>query len=40
MCLFLVIATRQDLLELMLYGKDPKTGQGLDDEGIRSQVRG
>ncbi|KIM30076.1 hypothetical protein M408DRAFT_328481 [Serendipita vermifera MAFF 305830] len=29
---------RRDLLELMLYGRDPKTNEGLTDENIRAQL--
>lgn len=43
---FLVIADRKqnpiekkDLLNTMLYSKDPKTGESLSDENIRNNVR-
>jgi cytochrome P450 len=31
-------ATRGDLLDLMLHGKDPETGKGLSDEAIRREA--
>src|SRR5262249_56828450 len=31
-------ASRQDLLSLMLNGRDPETGEGLSDENIRYQM--
>jgi len=30
---------KKDLLNVMLYGKDPKTGQGLSDDAIMRNVR-
>ncbi|TFK52531.1 bifunctional P-450/NADPH-P450 reductase [Heliocybe sulcata] len=31
---------KKDLLNTMLYGRDPKTGQGLDDDAITKNVSG